>query len=156
MTDSIRIPTSKFITHLCFTLSQICPLFHLEQNLEYFEPTTSFRRHQDFRRPRPIDQNLAFCSMCSNKINRGFNKIRHLHAPTLTVMHIVIKPAMFYVPTKLATKKIVVALSPRNALNMTLVSPKLSSHLLQFMSFQFCKVDLAPFVKILFVLVMPT
>ena len=48
-------------------------------------------------------------------------------------MHDVIKPAMDYQPTKLATQKVMDVLSRGNVLNMVLVSPKLSSHLLQFM-----------------------
>lgn len=76
-----------------------------------------------------------------------------------TVMHDVIKPAMVYLPTKLATQKFVVALlSPGNALNMALVLSKFSPHLLQFMNFQvvLLQVNLDPFVRILFVLFMTT
>ena len=82
-----------------------------------------------------------------------------LHASMPTVMHDVIKPAVVYLPTKLATHKIVVALSPGNAFNMALVLPKFSPHLLQFMNFQvvlLLQVNLAPFVRILFVFFMTT
>ena len=41
-----------------------------------------------------------------------------------------------YLPAKLAMQKTAVALSPENTLNMVLVSPKLSSRLLQFTSSQ--------------------
>ena len=64
-----------------------------------------------------------------------------------------------YLPAKLATQKTAVALSPENALNMALVSPKLLSRLLQFTSFQvvlLLQANLAPFVKILFAISMPT
>ena len=89
----------------------------------------------------------------------GFNKIRHLHALTKTVMHDVIKSAVVYLTAKLAMRKIAVALSPGNALNMTLASLKWSSHLLQFMSSQDILLlleNLAQFAKILFTISMPT
>ena len=80
-------------------------------------------------------KNQFFATYVPMKLITGFSKIWHLHAPTKTIMHNVIKPAMVYLPTKLAMQKIVVALSPGNALNMALVLPKLSSYLLQFMTF---------------------
>ena len=74
-------------------------------------------------------------------------------------MHDVIKPAMDYQPIKLATQKVVDVISRGNVLNMALVSPKLSSYLLQFMSSQAVLLLLENFalsVKILFVFVMQT
>ena len=70
-----------------------------------------------------------------------------------------IKPAVVYLQAKVAIRKISVALSPGNALNIVLVSPKLSSHLPQFMSFQvvlLLQANLAPYVRILFAVSMPT
>ena len=67
-------------------------------------------------------------------------------------MHVVIKPAMIYLLTKLVMQKILVALSPANVLNMTLELPKLLCHLLQFMYFQIIPLlleNLAPFARIL-------
>ena len=67
-------------------------------------------------------------------------------------MHVVIKPAMIYLLTKLVMQKILVALSPANVLNMTLELPKLICHLLQFMYFQIIPLlleNLAPFARIL-------
>ena len=64
-----------------------------------------------------------------------------------------------YLPAKLAMQKTAVALSPENALNMALVSPKLLSRLLQFTSFQvvlLLQANLTPFVKILFAISRPT
>ena len=95
----------------------------------------------------------CFAPYAPTKLIVGFSKIPHLHAPTEIVLHDVIKLAMVYPSTKLAMQKILVAISPGNALNIALVSLKLLFHLLQFLSFQ---VDLlllgniAPFVKILF------
>ena len=74
-------------------------------------------------------------------------------------MHDVIKPAMDYQPTKLATQKVVDVLSRGNVLNMALVSPKLLSLLLRYMISQAVLLLLANFalsVKILYVFLMPT
>ena len=103
--------------------------------------------------PRPIDQNPVFCSISSNKINYG---IQEDIAPTWSdkiVTQVVIKLTMVYPSTKLAMEKILVSPSPGNAVNVALVSPRLLSHLLRFMSFQVDLLllgNLASFVKVLF------
>ena len=67
--------------------------------------------------PRPIDQNSVFCFICSNKINWGIQQDKaYLLALTETVMHDAIKPAMVYLSTKTAMRKLPVALSPGNVL----------------------------------------
>ena len=109
--------------------------------------------------PQTIDQDPVFCSICSDRIYRGIRQDTVPYAPTKTVMRDAIKPAVVYLQAKVAIRKILVALSPGNALNIVLVSPKLSSHLPQFMSFQvvlLLQANLAPYVRILFDVSMPT
>ena len=77
--------------------------------------------------PFPIDENPVFCCICSSKLIERFRGI---------VMHNVIKPAMIWQPTKLAMQNLVDLLLRGNALNMTLVSLMLSSHLHQFLNYQ--------------------
>ena len=60
--------------------------------------------------PRSIDQNPMFCCICSNKINRAFNRIRHLPAPSRIAMHDAIKHVMAYLFIKLAMQKTLIAL----------------------------------------------
>ena len=103
--------------------------------------------------PFPIDENPVFCCICSSKLIERFRGI---------VMHDVIKPAMIWQPTKLAMQNLVDLLLRGNALNMTLVSLILSSHLHQFFSYQvvlLLQVNFAPSVIILLnhvVLTQPT
>ena len=67
-------------------------------------------------------------------------------------MHVVTKPVMVYQSAKLVMRKILVALSPGNILNIALESPKLLYHLLQFMNDQIVPLlleNLAPLARIL-------
>ena len=87
------------------------------------------------------------------KSTEGSNKKRHLHARFPTAMLDAIKPAMAFLSTKPTTQNLVVAISCGNVLNMALVSPRLSFHLLQSMRFLtvlLLQVNCALFVKILF------
>ena len=95
-----------------------------------------------------------FAPYAHRKLIEGFNKKRHLHPPLPTVMLDVIKPEMVLLSTKLATQNLVVSISCGNVLNMALVSPRLSFHLLQSTSYLtvfLLQVNCALFVQILFV-----
>ena len=145
------------------------PFFHPFVSMSYLPSQTTseiLRNYYSFRATSRLIQDRKqsiktqfFAPYAPIEFTVGFSKIRHLHAPTKTVMHDAIKPAVVYLPAKVAMRKIAVALSPGNALNMVLVSPKLSSHLPQFMSFQvvlLLHTNLAPYVRILFAVSMPT
>ena len=65
------------------------------------------------------------------KSTKGSNKKRHLYARLPTAMLDAIKPAMAFPSIKPTTQNLVVAISRGNVLNMALVLPRLSFHLLQ-------------------------
>ena len=81
---------------------------------------------------QPVNQNPVFCIIYSNKINQGAQQNM---APTCSDEKC-IKPVMVYLSAKLVVRKIPITLSPASILKMTLESPKLSCHLLQFMNLQ--------------------
>ena len=97
------------------------------QNYYFFLATS--RLIQDYEQSIKTQ---CFVPYALTKLIVGSGKIRHLHAPTKTVMH----NTMVYLSTKLAMRKVLVTISPVNPLNIALVTPKFLSHLLQFMSFQ--------------------
>ena len=98
--------------------------------------------------PRPIDQNPVLCTICSNKINRGPQQDM---APTCSDENCSARchqACNVYQSVKLVMRKILVALTYGNVLNMALELPKLSYHLLQFMNNQIDPLlleNLAPF-----------
>ena len=154
-TDSFRFWTSAFAIHFCFTRSKVCCIFHLQLHMEHFEIATSFR--QLIQVHSHLIKIQCFAPYAPTKLTVGFRKIWHLLAPMKTAMHDVIKPVMVYLSAKLVMRKILVALSPGNSLNMALESPKLLSHLLQFTNFQIVPLlleNLAWFAEILSALVM--
>ena len=83
----------------------------------------------------------------------SLSRIWRLPAPKRIAMHLVTKPVMVYQSARLVMRKILVALSPGNALNMALESwPKLLYHLLQFMNDQIVPLlleNLTPFPRTL-------
>ena len=107
---------------------------------------------------RPIqdcDQSIKtqfFALYAPIKLIMGFSKIWHLHALMKT------NACCHQACNSLSTNQIRYAKNCGHSI-MALVSPKLSSHLLQFMSFYvvlLLQENHAPFVKILFALVMLT
>ena len=145
------------------------PFFHPFVCMSYLPSQTTseiLRNYYSFRAKSRLIQDRKqsiktqfFAPFAPIEFTVGFSKMRYLYAPTKTVMRDAIKPAVVYLQAKVAIRKISVALSPGNALNIVLVSPKLSSHLPQFMSFQvvlLLQANLAPYVRILFAVSMPT
>ena len=147
---------STFAIYFFSTRSEICPIFHLQLHKEYFETTTSLNNVEINPGPRPIDENPVFCC---NKINRG---VQQDMAPTCSDencnawCHQACN-GLSISQTRHA-KNSGLSLSPGNVLNMALESPKLLSHLRQFMKFHTVPLllgNLASFAEILSALVMP-
>ena len=89
----------------------------------------------------------------------GSSKKRHLRPRLPTAIPDAVKPAMAFLSTKLTTQNLAVAISRGNVLNMVLVLPRLSFHLLQStrcLIVLLLQVKCILFVKILFNLATPT